>query len=193
LLDADLAARSASLGRIYTDLGFQQIALVEGWKSVNYDPADFSGHRFLADSYSALPRHEIARVSELLQSQLLQPINITPVQPHLAESNLFILDGAGPGDLSFNEFNPLFNRDRLTLQLGGIAGGQNTFGDEVVFSGVQGKASFSVGQFHYETDGFRENNDQRQNIYDAFVQYSLSYETSVQAEFRTRDFDHGDL
>ena len=193
LLDSDLAARSASLGRIYTDLGFQQLALVEGWKSVSYDPADFAGHRFLADSYSALPRHEIARVSELLQSQLLQPLNITPVQPHLAESNLFILDGAGPADLSFNEFNPLFNRNRLALQLSGIAGGQNTFGDEVVFSGVQGKASFSVGQFHYETDGFRENNDQRQDIYNAFVQYSLSHKTSIQAEFRARDFKHGDL
>lgn len=193
LLDSDLAARSASLGRIYTDLGFQQLALVEGWKSVSYDPADFAGHRFLADSYSALPRHEIARVSELLQSQLLQPLNITPVQPHLAESNLFILDGAGPADLSFNEFNPLFNRNRLSLQLSGIAGGQNTFGDEIVFSGVQGKASFSVGQFHYETDGFRENNDQRQDIYNAFVQYSLSHKTSIQAEFRARDFKRGDL
>ena len=38
LLDSDLAARSASLGRIYSDLGFQQLALVEGWKSVNTDP-----------------------------------------------------------------------------------------------------------------------------------------------------------
>ena len=35
LLDEDLAARSATLGRIYTDLGFQQLALVEGWKSLN--------------------------------------------------------------------------------------------------------------------------------------------------------------
>jgi len=140
-----------------------------------------------------LPRHEIARVSELLQSQLLQPININPVQPHLAESNLFILDGAGPADLSFNEFNPLFNRNRLSLQLSGIAGGQNTFGDEIVFSGIQGKASFSVGQFHYETDGFRENNDQRQDIYNAFVQYSLSPKTSVQAEFRSREIKTGDL
>jgi tetratricopeptide (TPR) repeat protein len=61
LLDADLAARSASLGRIYSDLGFQQLALVEGWKSVNTDPSNFSAHRFLADSYSVLPRHEIAR------------------------------------------------------------------------------------------------------------------------------------
>ena len=51
LLDADLAARSASLGRIYSDLGFQQLALVEGWKSVNTDPTNFSAHRFLADSY----------------------------------------------------------------------------------------------------------------------------------------------
>jgi tetratricopeptide (TPR) repeat protein len=33
LLDSDLAARSASLARIYADLGFQQLALVEGWKS----------------------------------------------------------------------------------------------------------------------------------------------------------------
>ncbi|HYY15893.1 MAG TPA: tetratricopeptide repeat protein, partial [Gammaproteobacteria bacterium] len=108
LLDEDLAARSATLGRIYNELGFQQLALVEGWKSLNIDPSNYSAHRFLADSYAALPRHEIARVSELLQSQLLQPINITPVQPQLAESRLFILQGAGPAQLSLNEFNPLF-------------------------------------------------------------------------------------
>jgi len=102
LLDQDLAARSASLARIYNDLGFQQLALVEGWKSVNTDPGNYSAHRFLADSYAALPRHEIARVSELLRSQLLQPINITPVQPQLAESNLKILEGAGPSAPSFN-------------------------------------------------------------------------------------------
>jgi tetratricopeptide (TPR) repeat protein len=93
LLDEDLAARSAALGRIYRDLGFEQLALVEGWKSINTNPADYSAHRLLTDSYSALSRHEIARVSELLQSQLLQPLNITPLQPQLAESNLFILAG----------------------------------------------------------------------------------------------------
>src|SRR5437764_2319589 len=115
-LDSDLAARSASLGRIYSDLGFQQLALVEGWKSVNTDPTSYPAHRFLADSYAILPRHEIARVSELLQSQLLQPINITPIQPRLAESNLFQTSAGGPTGLSFNEFNPLFNRDRMTLE-----------------------------------------------------------------------------
>jgi tetratricopeptide (TPR) repeat protein len=193
LLDSDLAARSASLARIYSDLGFQQLALVEGWKSVNTDPANYSGHRFLADSYSASPRHEIARVSELLQSQLLQPININPVQPHLAESNLFILNGAGPSDLSFNEFNPLFNRNRLALQVSGIAGTHDTFGEEIVQSGVWDRLSYSIGQFHYQTDGFRENNYLKEDIYNVFVQGMLSYKTSVQAEFRATEKRYGDL
>ncbi len=192
LLDSDLAARSASLARIYSDLGFQQLALVEGWKSVNIDPTNYSAHRFLADSYAVLPRHEIARVSELLQSQLLQPININPVQPHLAESGLFILNGAGPVDSSFNEFNPLFNRDRLAFQGSGIAGGQSTWGDEVVQSGVWGPLSYSIGQFHYQTDGFRANNDLKESIYNAFLQGSLSYKTSLQAEFRSADLEQGD-
>ena len=192
LLDEDLAARSASLGRIYSDLGFQQLALVEGWKSVNIDPRNYSAHRFLADSYSALPRHEIARVSELLQSQLLQPINITPVQPQLAESNLLILEGAGPAQPAFNEFNPLFARNRFALQASGTVGNQGTFGDEVVQSGLWGTFSYSVGQFHFETDGFRDNNDLNTDIYNVFLQSSPLPNISVQAEYRHRDTTHGD-
>jgi tetratricopeptide (TPR) repeat protein len=193
LLDQDLAARSASLGRTYRDLGFEQLALVEGWKSINTDPSNYSAHRLLADSYSALPRHEIARASELLQSQLLQPINITPVQPSLAESNLLILGESGPSDLSFNEFNPLFIRNRLTLQPSGVFGSNNTLGEEVTQSGIWGKFSYSLGQFHFETDGFRENNDLTQDIYNVFAQADLSPSLSVQTEFRHRELEHGDL
>jgi len=161
LLDSDLAARSASQARIYSDLGFQQRALVEGWTSVNTDPSNYSAHRFLADTYSVLPRHEIARVSELLQSQLLQPNNITPIQPRLAESNLFLISAGGPAALSFNEFNPLFNRDRVALQASGIAGENDTAGGEAVVSGIYKKLSFSAAYSHFETDGFRINNDQK--------------------------------
>jgi tetratricopeptide (TPR) repeat protein len=193
LLDADLAARSASLGRIYSDLGFQQRALVEGWKSVNTDPSNFSAHRFLADSYAVLPRHEIARVSELLQSQLLQPINITPIQPLLAESNLFLISSGGSGGLSFNEFNPIFNRDRLALQVSGLAGENETFAGEGVVAGIYKKFSFSVGYTHFTTDGFRINSDQTDNIASAFVQYELTPNTSIQAEYRFRDTDVGDI
>jgi tetratricopeptide (TPR) repeat protein len=193
LLDADLAARSASLGRIYSDLGFQQLALVEGWKSVNTDPTNFSAHRLLADSYSALPRHEIARVSELLQSQLLQPINITPIQPRLAESNLFLISAQGPGTLSFNEFNPLFNRNQVTLQASGLGGTNDTWAGEGVVSGIYQKSSFSLGYSHFTTDGFRTNADQRDDIIDAFIQQELTTNTSIQAEYRYRKNERGDL
>jgi tetratricopeptide (TPR) repeat protein len=193
LLDSDLAARSAALGRIYSDLGFQQLGLVEGWKSVNTDPSNFSAHRFLADSYSVLPRHEIARVSELLQSQLLQPLNMTPIQPHLAESNLFLISAGGPAGLSFNEFNPLFNRNGLNFQTTGLAGENSTYAGEGVLSGIYNKAAFSLGGFHFQTDGWRTNADQRDAVANAFLQFELSPKTSIQAEYRYRNRKNGDL
>jgi len=193
LLDQDVAARESGLARIYADLGFQELALVEGWKSVNTDPANYSAHRFLADSYSALPRHEIARVSELLQSQLLQPLNLSPLQPSLSESNLFVVANGGPSSLSFNEFNPLFERNRLGVLANGVVGEHGTTGEEIVVSGLYNKFSGSAGQYHYETDGFRENNDLKDDIYNAYIQASLSPKTSVQLEYRHRITENGDL
>jgi tetratricopeptide (TPR) repeat protein len=192
-LDQDLAARSAAQGRIYRDLGFQQRALVEGWHSINTNLIDYSGHRLLSDSYSVLPRHEIARVSELLQSQLLQPINITPIQPRLAESSFLSFESLGVSAPAFNEFNPLFVRNRSSLQISGLAGSHDTFGDEVVLSGIYDGLSYSVGQLHQQTNGFRQNNGAHENLVTAFVQTNISSNLNVQAEFRRREIEKGDL
>ena len=192
-LDSDMAARSASQARIYSDLGFQQLALVEGWKSVNTDPTNFSAHRFLADSYSVLPRHEIARVSELFQSQLLQPLNMTPIQPTLGESNLFLISGLGSGALGFNEFNPIFSRNGITFQPSGLAGENNTYAGEAVLSGIFKNISVSLGGFHFQTDGFRRNSDQKDDIANAFIQLELTPKTSFQFEYRFRNTNNGDL
>ncbi len=193
LLDQDLAARSSSLGRIYRDLGFEQLGLVEGWKSVNTDTSNFSAHRLLADSYASRPRHEIARVSELLQSQLLQPLNVTPIQPLLGETNLAILSAAGPAAPAFNEFNSLFMRNQFRLQADGVIGDNDTQGGQIVQSGIQNRFSYSVGAFAYETDGYRDNNDQDLGVYNAFLQMMIDPRTSIQAELRKTDFDRGDL
>ena len=193
MLDEDLAARSASQGRIYGDLGFSALGLVEAWKSVNSDPTSFSAHRLMADLYASEPRHKIARVSEVLQSQLLQPININPVQPQFAESNLNIYKGAGPANPSYNEYNPLFNRNQVSLQASGVVGQKGIWGDEVTVSAIYDRLSFSVGQFYYASDGFRTNNDQTKEIYNFFAQGMLSYQTSLQFEARYTDHQYGDL
>lgn len=192
LLDQDAAARGANLARIYGDLGFEQLALREGTKSLSYDPADHSAHRFLADTYLRLRRHEIARASEALQSQLLQPLNINPIPTTLAETNLNLLAGTGPAG-GLNEFSPLFERDRFAVLFTGVAGTNGTRGDESVFAGMQDKIAYSVNQFHYETNGFRPNNDLKQDIYSAFFQTALSHKSSLQLEWRSREQENGDL
>ncbi|WP_347987837.1 FecR domain-containing protein [Methylomonas sp. AM2-LC] len=192
-LDKDLAARSAAQGRIYDELGYQQLGLLQGWKSLNVDSNNYSAHRLLADDYAALPRHEIAKVSELLQSQLLQPVNITPIQPNLAESSLFVLNSLGPGSMGFNEFNPLFEYNRMSLQASGIYGGNNTLGDNVQLSGIHDNLSYSFGQFNYGTDGFRENNFFKRNLYNAFLQDKISDKLNLQFEYRHEVTTNGDL
>jgi len=193
LLDQDQAARGSSLARIYENLGFERRALMETAKSLSFDPTNHSAHRFLSDTYLNIPRHEIARVSELLQAQLLQPINVNPVQPRMAVADLNIITGTGPAALGFNEFAPLMERNKAQLVAEGMIGNQGIFGDEIVFSKLYDRTSVSLGQFHFQNNGFRKNNDQRHNIFNAFVQHAFTPKFNAQAELRTREIKHGDI
>lgn len=193
LLDKDRAARQVGLGRIYNSLGFDDVANRLALKSLVTDPSNYSAHRLLSDSYATKPRYEIARASEHLQSQLLQPLNYNPIQPSLAYSDLNIIRGIGPNETSFNEYNRLFERNGLRFTTTGIFGSNSTLGDETAISGIHNKFSYSLGQLHYQTDGFRENNDLKHNVYNAFAQYEISPTVSVQTEYRHRETEHGDL
>lgn len=184
LLDQDQAARSVNQARIYRDLGFEQLALVEAYKSLAEDPGNDSAHRFLADAYSDLPRHDIARVSESLQAQLRQPTSIPSVDLLLSTDNLFILRDTGPFRLGANEFSQLFDRNQIRIQLDGIAGSHQTLGDQVIVSGLADTVGYAVSQLHYETDGFHDNNDSRKDIYDFFGQGQVSGDATVQVDFR---------
>ena len=118
---------------------------------------------------------------------------MTPIQPHLAESNLFLISAGGPAALSFNEFNPLFNRNGINFQTTALAGENNTYAGEGVLSGIYQKAAFSLGGFHFQTDGWRKNADQKDTIANAFLQLEISPQTSIQAEVRRRETDLGDI
>jgi hypothetical protein len=162
-------------------------------KSLTLDPSNASAHRFLSDVYATQPRRDIARASELLQSQLLQDININPVQPSIVETDLNIVTQGGPATPGFNEYNSLFERNRLQLDLSGIVGTEWTRGEEAVVSGVYNRYSLSAGQFHYQSDGFRQNFDIHHDIYDVFGQAAITPELNVQAEYRRRSTEEGDL
>lgn len=193
LLDQDLAARSASLARIYSDLGFNRRAMVEAWNSLYQDPANYSAHRFLSDAYATQPRYDFARMSELLQSQLLQPLNINPVQPQMQQNNLLLPQTSGPANPSFSEYNALFTRNQVNLLVTGAGGQLGTIADEAIVSGIYNRYSLSFGQYHYETDGAWNNGDIRKNLYEAFFQTAITPSFSLLMDYRNSNMRNGDL
>ncbi|MCF6205227.1 MAG: hypothetical protein L3J59_16450, partial [Methylococcaceae bacterium] len=193
LLDEDAAARSANMARIYQDLGFSRVALKEAWNALGSDSTNPSAHRFLSDAYIGQPRFRIARASELLQAQLLQSINVTPVQPQLTAENIGILNSTGPSRLSAGEYDPMFTSNGAHILLNGAYGSNNTITDNAIISGVYDQLSLSFGQFHFQTDGFRENDDYQQDVYNAFFQYAVTPDFNIQFEFKTDDVRSGDV
>ena len=193
LLDSDRASRGTSLALIYDNLGFLQPGINEASKSLTLDPANAAAHRFLSDIYVGVRRREIARVSNLLQAQMLQNLNTNPIQPSLSEANLNLVTQVGPARAGFNEFTPLFERNQAQLNVTGVAGNNDTYGGEGVVSMLYDRYSLSAGAFGYTSDGWRENNDNKQNLQDVFFQSAITPELNAQVEFRRRHSDLGDL
>jgi Tfp pilus assembly protein PilF len=192
-VDEDIATRSAGLGRMYTEVGSRQLGLLDAWQALGEDPSDFAGHRLLADAYATEPRHEIARVSELLVSQLLQPANVTPLKPQLGQQNLVIAQRAGPSAASFDELDSPVIANGLKLRASGAVGSKGVEGHDVSMAGLRDRVSYSAGHYRFSTDGFRENNDFEQEVANAFIQYRPSHDTNLQAELRSTRAEHGDV
>lgn len=193
LLDEDRASRGASLGRIYSGSWFQPAGRQPGHEVPDHRSCERVGAPLLSDTYAGQPRREIGRASELLQSQLLQDININPVQPSLIETDLNIVTQGGPASAGFNEYNTLFERNQAQFDATGIVGSEWTRGAESVVSGIYDRFSLSAGQFHYQTDGFRENDHIQHDIYDFYAQAAITPDLNVQGEYRRRNSELGDV
>lgn len=193
LLQSDAASRSATLARAYHETGYEQGVLLNGWDALRSDPSNAEGHRLLADKYASDSRFEAARASELLQSQLWQPLSSYPLQPQLGETGIAVVEGSGPQRPSLNEFHSLFMQNGTHLTAGGYAGSDGTWADDLVGSLLTGPFAVSLGQYHYTTDGWRDNADQTQDVYNGFMQWQITPATSVQVEHRELNHDTGYL
>jgi tetratricopeptide (TPR) repeat protein len=193
LLDKDRAARGTSLARAYNDTGFKELGVNQSTESLTLDPANSSAHRFLSDTYRGQRRRELSRVSELYQAQMMQDININPIQPSISSTNLNIVTLGGPANPGFNEFTPLFQQNQTQFDMSGFAGNNGTHGGEAVLTTLHDRYSLSLGGMHYFTDGYRDNNDLRHKIYTAFGQADLTPTLNIQGEYSYRDSKNGDL
>ena len=193
LLDADEAARNASQAKIYQELGFNVLAQQKAAQSLSTSPVEHGAHKLLAESYINNPRFDTARSSEILQAQLLQPLTATPIRSTLAERDLLIIEGTGPSDIGFNEFNTLFNSETDHVQFAGVGGSNGTGAGELLVSGMHGPVAYAGGHYIYETDGFRINNDIEYDISTAYAQIQLRHNLNIQLEARHREEKRGDV
>ncbi|HTS53169.1 MAG TPA: FecR domain-containing protein [Burkholderiales bacterium] len=192
LLDEDRASRTVSLARTYNNLGFEQLGILAATHSLDSAPDNSSAHRFLSDSYVLTPRHEIARVSELLQAQMLQPISSVPVRPCLANTDSLI-GRTSPAELANFEYMRLFERDGPNLYLSGLGGDHGKAGAEATLYGTQGPLAYSLGACTFSTDGSRQNQDYNRRAFDIFTQAALAQDVSVQLELQRNLLSFGDL
>jgi tetratricopeptide (TPR) repeat protein len=189
LLDQDEAARNTASARIYSDLGFDKLAILEGTKALAHAPGNFSAHRFMADINATQPQRDIAVESDLLQSKLLQPLTRHSLRPQLSDLDL----SDGPARFSYNEFNPLFTKSGPSLLVDGFVAKNNTWGEDVIASYLFDRFSINVGQYHFESSGFREFDTLEKDVLKAFAQYDVSPDTMLQFEYSDDDQENGDL
>lgn len=191
LLDQDLAIRSAALGRIYNALGFDRRGLLEGWVATTDEPASFAAHQLLADTYASLPRHEVAELSERLQAQLLRPGGLSAEPPQVSQSRLGI-DGAIYRDaLSQRELGTLYDAGGGQFLASLLVGGSGTTALDVAGALNHERFALGFGHFSYETDGFGDNDAQKQDITNLVLKGNVSADTGLLFEVRERQRDAG--
>lgn len=157
LLDGDRAARSATLGAAYREVGFDQAMLHAAMRTLQDDVQNAAGHRLLAEAYAETPRFETARSSELLQAQLRQPVGQWPVPPQFLSPNLPI--AGGPRSLAPEEAGALFDRKPYHFSASVLGGDHGTWGDSLVAARAFDNAQLSLGHFDYRRDGLRRDGD----------------------------------
>lgn len=193
LLQSDAASRSATLARAYDEAGYEAGVQRSATDALGSDPSQAEGHRLLADQYAGRIRYEGARASEMLQSQLWQPLSAYPLQPQLSESGIAVVEGSGPQRPGLNEYHSLFTQDGAYGLLNGYGGEDGAWGNDLVGAVLAGPAALSLGQYHFETNGWGDNTDQQQNVYNGLAQWQITPATRIQLEARRFDWTRGDL
>jgi len=191
-LAEDHAMQGAAIGRIYDVLGFTDQAILAGAAATEADQTNPAAHFLLADVLGQRSGSGMARASSLLQAQAYDPPGKTPVQPQLSESDLGLLDTQGAARASFAEFSPFFDADGFRADATGLVGTQQTFSDELSFTALHRGVSIGIGQFHYETEGYRRNNKVNHDIVSLQARASVIPWLDLFGEFRHRDTEAGD-
>ncbi len=193
LLDRDAAALAAAQAQVYRSLGLEAQARRRAMAAAQAAPTEHSGHRLLAEAYAGEPGFDNLRAVARLQAVLRQPLGAPPLALGLDEPALAVIEGAGPSDLGWNEYTPLFEADGIDASLAFALGSDDTRAHDAYLQGQAGRVAGSVSSYRYRTDGWRTNADADLSIHQALLQVQATPGLGLQLEARRRDDTQGDV
>lgn len=192
-MDSDAAARLADKSRIYQAMGADQLAISAASDAIRTAPNDYAGHRAMAMALTGKEGNQTARANEALQASLLAPIGATPLAPGFAETAMQVLPGAGPHEMGINEYNAAFSPNGINGFASVLGAGNNTRATEGQVQLVGEKTDISLGQYHYSSDGFKENNDRDYLVNEARLKNQLADNLITQITASERRDSLGDV
>ena len=192
-LDDDLALRHAAIGATYASLGLRSLGKRHAARALAANPGNADVHALIADLARDQPRLGMARISERLQAQMLQPLAAAPVSAseYLLERERTVR--ATHYTTGSSDYSGLFDARPPRLQASVLAGSDNAFGSDVLYAGRIDRLAYDLGYFRFDTDGFREGADVRDEGRNGFIQLSLNEALALQLEARHTEKHHGDL
>ena len=193
LLDADDAIQDAGVARLYADLGLDALGLAVASDSATETYDSFAPHQFRAELLSGEPGQEITRLSEVVQARMLRRTAAHLDPSYLQVGDLRLADLATSIEPSLNEYTSLTRSQDQAIRVGGLLGNRGTRAEELTGAIKVGSAMLGLGQFHLDTDGFRDNAGANHQVYSAIAQTDVSDTLTFQLEGLYRNTRQGDL
>lgn len=193
LLDSDAAARSANLTHTYETLGFTETAKNTAALAASRNPTDFATHHALVKAYSGDQKAQTLRAREALMTRLLAPLGAQELSVGVGETGLHTYTWISPSKLGVSEYSSLFSQRSFNGSFTSFAGSQDSNGYDWQIQASGDRVSFSGGQYDYETDGYRSNNNLDVKLTEGILHYQASENLKLLAISSKRTDSSGDL
>ena len=183
LLDADRAVRGANLARVYERAGLATVGFNEAARAVSHDPANFSAHQFLSDSFNTLRdparfnlRYETPWFGEMLLANLLSPVGATPLSQNISQQ----------------EYSRLFERDRVGLSSDTTVRSDGQVQQLASHFGNLGSSAWALDLDYQHNNGVRPNNKLDRIEWYSTFKHQLTPQDSLLLLFKYQDYSSGD-
>lgn len=195
LLDSDAAARSANLSVIFNSLGFTEASKNIAAMALTENPTDFASHRALVISHSDDPNAQILRARAATLAQLLSPIGAKDLNVGVGETGLPTHAWVAPGrsGMGAHEYTSLYAKNGLSGSFGTFLDTEESDGYDWQLQAIAPRTSLVGGEYRYESDGYRENNDLDINIREIALHHQLADNTKTYLGYSETKVASGEL